>query len=100
MKHLQDKKDDTFGRQFSKYVEAGIGADDLEELYSKVHKAIRADPLKARDGKELGHHKIRAKAKDPKEVHAQKRHRRQRVSVQQRKARVRTKLMARAKPKA
>jgi large subunit ribosomal protein L5e len=100
MKHLQDKKDDTYGRQFSKYIAAGIGSDDLEDLYSKVHKAIRADPLKARDPKEFGSHKTRAKPKESKDAPAKKYFRRQRVSVQQRKARIRTKLLARAKPKA
>merc|ERR1711918_41755 len=29
---------------FSKFIEAGIGCDDLEELYGKVHAAIREDP--------------------------------------------------------
>merc|ERR1711916_252628 len=32
----------------SRYIAEGIGADDLEDMYLKVHEAIRADP-KARD---------------------------------------------------
>jgi large subunit ribosomal protein L5e len=35
-----------FGEQFATYKDAGIGPDDLEELYKAVHKAIRADPSK------------------------------------------------------
>jgi len=33
-----------FEEQFGTYVKAGVGADDLEEMYLAVHKAIRADP--------------------------------------------------------
>jgi len=34
----------TLEEKFKTYVEKGVNADDLEELYLKVHKAIRADP--------------------------------------------------------
>lgn len=33
-----------YQEQFATYVAAGVGADDLEEMYLAVHKAIRADP--------------------------------------------------------
>ncbi|KAI3778914.1 hypothetical protein L2E82_08303 [Cichorium intybus] len=29
---------------FSDYIKAGVGPDNIEELYKKVHAAIRADP--------------------------------------------------------
>lgn len=32
---------------FAKYVEEGLSGDDLEELYTKVHEAIREDPTPA-----------------------------------------------------
>lgn len=35
---------DRFGELFPQYKKEEIGPDDLEELYLKVHKAIRADP--------------------------------------------------------
>jgi large subunit ribosomal protein L5e len=35
-------------RHFAKYLEEDIGADDLEDLYTKVHEAIRADPVHAK----------------------------------------------------
>jgi large subunit ribosomal protein L5e len=33
-----------FKTQFGAYEKAGVGPDDLEDLYKKVHAAIRADP--------------------------------------------------------
>ena len=33
-----------FKQQFGEYEKAGVGPDDLEEIYQKVHAAIRADP--------------------------------------------------------
>jgi len=44
MRHLQDEDDDAFKRQFSKFVELGITADNLETLYKKAHENIRANP--------------------------------------------------------
>ena len=48
MQHLQEEDEeagtDLFKTRFSEYHKAGIGPDDLEELYENVHKAIRADP--------------------------------------------------------
>lgn len=44
MRHLQENAGDKYKKQFSKYIEAGIGADDIEAVYSKAHAAIRADP--------------------------------------------------------
>jgi len=35
---------DRFGEQFASYKKEGIGPDDLEDLYLKVHKGIREDP--------------------------------------------------------
>jgi len=98
MRFLQDKSDDSYQAQFKRYIDAKIGADGLEALYTKAHKAIRADPNKKRDVKELGYFKSRDKAK-PTEF-PKKDHKRRKVSVQQRKARVRVKLLARGKGKA
>merc|ERR1711935_806919 len=32
------------GTHFSQFIAAGVGCDDLEELYCKVHVAIKEDP--------------------------------------------------------
>ncbi|CAG8479509.1 5576_t:CDS:2 [Paraglomus occultum] len=45
MRHLQEEDDDKYKRQFSKFVAAGIGPDDLEGMYKKAHEAIRRDPV-------------------------------------------------------
>jgi large subunit ribosomal protein L5e len=95
MKHLQGKGDGSYEGQFRRYIDAKIGAADIEGVYAKAHKAIRADPTKKRDPKELGHNKTRAGPK-PAEF-PKKDHKRRKVSVQQRKARVRVKLLARAR---
>jgi len=44
MESMEQDDPDKYNKHFAKFIEAGIGADDLEELYGKVHAAIRADP--------------------------------------------------------
>jgi large subunit ribosomal protein L5e len=44
MESMEQEDPEVYAKHFSKFIEAGIGADDLEELYAKVHAAIRADP--------------------------------------------------------
>merc|ERR1712158_48185 len=47
--------DETYAKQFSKYIKAGIEPDHLEDLYSKVHENIRKDPAyKKVDNKKAG----------------------------------------------
>jgi len=45
MRELIDEDEDAYKRQFSRYIKAGITADELEEIYKKAHASIRADPL-------------------------------------------------------
>jgi len=44
MKALLEEDEDAYKRQFSKYVKAGITADELEDIYKNAHEKIRADP--------------------------------------------------------
>lgn len=37
---------------FSEYIKRGVEADGIEELYKKVHAAIRADPTIKKSGKQ------------------------------------------------
>lgn len=37
---------------FSEYIKKGIEADDMEEMYKKVHAAIRADPTSKKSEKQ------------------------------------------------
>lgn len=46
MRQLQEDDEEAYQKQFSKYIKLGITADDLEQLYTKAHEAIRADPLR------------------------------------------------------
>lgn len=41
---LQEEDEQKYRDQFSRYIGAGLGADDLEDLYRSVHAAIRANP--------------------------------------------------------
>lgn len=44
MRELEEKEDGSYQRQFSKFIAAGVEADDLEDLYEAVHNSIRKDP--------------------------------------------------------
>merc|ERR1712033_1511 len=44
MRNLADDNEDAYKRQFSKYIKEGITPDTIEEVYTKAHAAIRADP--------------------------------------------------------
>merc|ERR1712158_313535 len=55
MDSLKEENDETYAKQFSKYIKAGIEPDHLEDLYSKVHENIRKDPAyKKVDNKKAG----------------------------------------------
>jgi len=44
MRELQGEDDERYKAQFSRFISAGVGPDDLESMYATAHKAIRADP--------------------------------------------------------
>ncbi|KAH9624499.1 hypothetical protein KSS87_002429, partial [Heliosperma pusillum] len=44
MRTLTEDEPEKYQSHFSEYIKKGIEADGLEELYKKVHAAIRADP--------------------------------------------------------
>jgi large subunit ribosomal protein L5e len=45
MRVLQESDEDKYKTQFSRYIKAGVGADDLEGVYTKAHAAIRESPV-------------------------------------------------------
>jgi len=98
MKHLQEDDEERHNKQFKRYVDAGIGADDLEGLYTAAHAAIRADPNKKREEKQLGRFKTRTGKKSDKVE--KKDFRKKSLSLQQRRSRVVQKLTARGVKKA
>merc|ERR1719240_430109 len=44
MESLKEEDEQEYEKVYSSYIEAGVDCDDLEELYEKVHEAIREDP--------------------------------------------------------
>uniref|UniRef100_A0ACD5X2Y8 Uncharacterized protein n=1 Tax=Avena sativa TaxID=4498 RepID=A0ACD5X2Y8_AVESA len=52
MRSLSEEEPEKFQSHFSEYIKKGISADEMEEIYKKVHAAIRADPSMAKSTKE------------------------------------------------
>jgi len=92
MESLEEDDEEAYKKQFSRFIAAGIKADDLEGIYESAHKGIRADPFKKRDAKELGRFGTRDGAK-PEIV--KKQWNMTKLSKKQRMGRVKQKLMAR-----
>jgi len=80
MRHLQDEDQDRFKKQFSGYIKAKIGPDQMEGMYKAAHASIRKNPDRVK----------KAKKEDVKK----KRFSRKALSNEQRKARIRQKLTA------
>jgi len=62
MRKLQSADPDRYKKQFSRYIAAGKGPDDVEKMWVDVHKNIRADPV----------HKKAERAKPPVKVRKNK----------------------------
>lgn len=46
MREMEEDDEENYKKHFAKYCENDISADDLEEVYEKVHAAIREDPTR------------------------------------------------------
>jgi len=46
MELLKNENEEHYQKQFSKYIKEGINPEDLEDIYTKAHEAIRADPTR------------------------------------------------------
>lgn len=44
MRSLMEEDEEAFKKQFSRYSKLGITADEIEEMYTKAHASIRANP--------------------------------------------------------
>jgi len=97
MKKLKGDDEEKFKRQFSRYLSAGLDAGKLGALYKSVHAAIRKDPAKKRDPKERGLFKTAPKPKDPNKKFVKKHFQARKMSVEQRKSRIKQKLSAKGK---
>lgn len=49
---LMEDEAEKYQTHFSDYVNKGLEPDNMEEMYKKVHAAIRADPLMKKSEKE------------------------------------------------
>ncbi|KAK4419758.1 60S ribosomal protein L5 [Sesamum alatum] len=52
MRTLMEDEPEKYQSHFSEYIKRGIEADNIEEVYKKVHAAIRADPTEKKSGKQ------------------------------------------------
>ncbi|XP_073003051.1 large ribosomal subunit protein uL18-like [Typha latifolia] len=52
MRTLMEDEPEKYQTHFSEYIKKGVEPDDMEELYKKVHAAIRADPSPTKSTKE------------------------------------------------
>lgn len=95
MTKLQESDPEAFKRQFSRFVAGDVNPDDLEKIYTDAHAAIRADPLKKRDPLEKGNFGTRKTPKDPNAKYPKKNFTATRISVQQRKNRIKQMLVSR-----
>jgi large subunit ribosomal protein L5e len=91
MEALKEDDEDMYKKQFSQYIAADIGPDDLEDMYDEAHKGIRADPFKKRGDKEFG----RFQSRNNKPPVTKKQWNMTKLSVKQRMGRVKQKLTAR-----
>jgi large subunit ribosomal protein L5e len=90
MESLIEDDQEAYEKQFSKYIAAEVGPDDIEEIYEKCHASIRADPFVKRDALALGLFKTR---EAPKATEFPKKQWQQvKLSKKQRAGRVRQKL--------
>jgi len=90
MDSLHEDDEEAYQKQFSRFIELGIGSEDLEGIYETAHKKIREDPFVKRADAELGSFNVREGAKatefPKKQWHQLK------ISKKQRAGRVRQKL--------
>jgi large subunit ribosomal protein L5e len=95
MEELEEDDEEAYNRQFSKYIEHGVTADSMADMYAAVHKAIREDPCKARADSELGRHKTRSGAKPTAPFTHNFKKNQKKISKEQRAGRIKQKLLAR-----
>lgn len=73
MEELADDDEERFRQIFSSYLNDGVEADAIEEIYSNAHEAIRADPSPKPTQKDVAAYKAESKKyKVPKLTNAQR----------------------------
>ncbi|EDR12868.1 60S ribosomal protein L5 [Laccaria bicolor S238N-H82] len=72
MESLEEEDDERFKKQFATYLADGVGSDDIEEIYTNAHSAIREDPTFKPTDKSQDWRSESVKHKDKKLTHAQR----------------------------
>jgi len=88
MTRLSSEEPERYSRQFSKFIKGGVKGESLENLYKKAHSAIRADPVFKKSTKPKPAKQVRHKSRKAK------------LSLAQRKDRVKQRIEAHKKKKA
>ncbi|KAJ3207968.1 60S ribosomal protein L5 [Dinochytrium kinnereticum] len=82
MEYLEEDDEDSYKRQFSRFIEKEITADSLEDLYTAAHEKIREDPTA-----QPKEHDYSEKKEELKKFRSQRRNLKQRMDrVKQKKA--------------
>lgn len=99
MTKLKDEDEEAYKKQFGRFIKEGIEPEDLEGIYEAAHQAIREDPNRAREPLKLGRFKTRKKAKDADVEYEHKKWPCHpiKLTIDQRKQRIRAKLKAMGK---
>jgi len=99
MTKLKDEDEEAYKKQFGRFIKAGIEPEDLEGIYENAHKRIREDPFKEREPLKLGRFKRRKKRKDRNVKYEHKKWPCHpiKLTIDQRKQRIREKLKAMGK---
>ncbi|KAJ7638862.1 hypothetical protein FB45DRAFT_904087 [Roridomyces roridus] len=72
MESLEEEDDERFKKQFATYLADGIGSEDMEEIYTSAHAAIREDPTFKPTDKSQDWKAESAKYRTPKLTYAQR----------------------------
>lgn len=91
MREMQEENPEKFEAHFSRYLRCGVGADDIEAMYTNAHRLIRENPDR-RPRPERAAPPVRVRMGDIIKTSTASYIRRRKLSAQQRKQRVRRKL--------
>lgn len=72
MESLEEEDDERFKKQFATYLADGVGSEDIEEIYTNAHAAIRENPVFKATEKEKSWKEESLKYKKDRLTHAQR----------------------------
>lgn len=90
MKHMQDEAPDKYDAHFSRYIKAGVNADNIEAMYKNAHAKIRSNP--EREKKTRAHEPVHMRQGSIIKTSKGSYMRRKKLTIDERKARVMKKM--------